>query len=97
MAVPPCVKIWTLIVIVQLKLISGRNRVGDVMVRVLSSSAIDSRLESRLDQTKDSKICNCCFSAEHAALKRKSKYLLAENLDNVSEWGDMSISFLLFQ
>ena len=31
-AVPPCVKIWTLIVIVQLKLISGRNGVGDVMV-----------------------------------------------------------------
>jgi hypothetical protein len=39
----------------------------------------------------------CCFSAKHAVLKRKSKDWLARNQDNVSEWGDMSISGMLFQ
>jgi hypothetical protein len=39
----------------------------------------------------------CCFSAKHAALRRKRKDWLAENQDHVSEWGDMSISGLLFQ
>jgi hypothetical protein len=33
----------------------------------------------------------------HAALKRKSKDWLALNQDNVSKWGDISISRLLFQ
>jgi hypothetical protein len=37
------------------------------------------------------------FSAKHAALKRKSKDLLAWNQDNVCEWGGMSIRTLLFQ
>ena len=37
----------------------------------------------------------CCFSAKHAALRRKSKYWLARN--NVPEWGDMSIRRQLFQ
>jgi len=39
----------------------------------------------------------CCFSAKPAALRRKSKDWLAQNQDNVSEWGDMSIHRLLFQ
>ena len=39
----------------------------------------------------------CCFSAKHAALRRKSKNWLARNQDNVSEWGDISIRGLLFQ
>jgi hypothetical protein len=39
----------------------------------------------------------CCFSAKHAALRRKRKECLARNHDNVSEWGDMSIRGLLFQ
>jgi len=43
------------------------------------------------------KIGICCFSVKHAALKRKSKYWLARNEDNMSEWGDMSIHGLLFQ
>ena len=30
-------------------------------------------------------------------MKRKSKEWLAQNQDNVSEWGDMSIRGLLFQ
>jgi hypothetical protein len=39
----------------------------------------------------------CCFSAKHATVSRKSKDWLARNLDNVSEWGDMSTCGLLSQ
>jgi len=38
----------------------------------------------------------CCFSAKHAALRRKSKDWLARNQDNMSKLGDMSIRRLLF-
>ena len=38
----------------------------------------------------------CCFSAKHAALRRKSKDWLTPNQNNVSEWGDMSTHRLLF-
>ena len=48
-------------------------------------------------QTKDYKIGICCFSAKHAALRRKSKDWFIRNQDNVSEWGNMSIRGLLFQ
>ena len=37
------------------------------------------------------------LSIQPTALRRKSKDWLAWNLDNVSEWGDMSICGLLFQ
>jgi hypothetical protein len=50
----------------------------------------------RSGQTKNYKIGICCFSAKHAALRRKSKDGLAQNQD-VSEWCDMSIHGLLFQ
>ena len=30
----------------------------------------------------------CCFSAKHAALRRKSKDWLTRNQDNVVKWGD---------
>ena len=43
------------------------------MVSVLASSEVDRRFESRSGQTKDYKIGICCFSAKHAALRRKSK------------------------
>ena len=49
------------------------------------------------NQTKDYEIGSCCFSAKHAALRRKSKDWLAQNQDNVSEWSDTSTSGLLFQ
>jgi hypothetical protein len=49
-----------------------------------------------LGQTKDYKIGMCCFSAKHAALRRKSKGWLSRNQNNVSEWSDMSIRRLLF-
>jgi hypothetical protein len=55
------------------------------MVRVLTSSTVD-----RLGKTKDYKIGICCFSAKHAALRRKSKDWLARNRDNLCEWSDMS-------
>ena len=66
------------------------------MVSVLTSSAVDPGFEPRSDQTKDYKIDICCFSAKHAALRRKNKDWLAQNQDNVSECGDMSAHGLLF-
>ena len=72
------------------------NRIGGVMVSVLASSAVDRGFEPRSGQTKDYKIGMCCFSAKHAALRRKSKDWLARNQNNVSEWGDISIRGLLF-
>ena len=68
-----------------------------VMVSVLASSAVDRGLEPRSGQTKDYEIGICCFSAKHAALRRKSKDWLARNQINVSEWSDMSTRGLLFQ
>ena len=73
------------------------NRIGGVMVRVLASSAVDRGFEPRSGQTKDYKIGICCFSAKHAALRRKNKDWSARNQNNVSEWSDMSTRRLLFQ
>jgi hypothetical protein len=67
------------------------------MVHVLFSSVVDLGFQPRSGQTKDYKIGICCFSAKHAALRRKSKDWKARNQDNVFEWGDMSIRGLLFQ
>ena len=73
------------------------NRIGGVMVSVFTSSAVDRGFELRSGQTKDYKISICCFSAKHAALRSKSKYWLARNLNNVSEWSDMFTRGQLFQ
>ena len=73
------------------------NRIGGVMVSVLTSSAVDRGFEPRSGQTKDYKIGICCFSAKHAALRRKRKEWLGRNQNNVSEWGDISTRGLLFQ
>jgi hypothetical protein len=67
------------------------------MISVLASSAVDHGFEPRLGQTNDYKIGICCFSAKHAALRRKSKDWLARNQNNVSEWSDKSTRRLLFQ
>ena len=67
------------------------------MFRVLASSAVDRGLEARSGQTKDYKIGMCCFSAKHAALRRKSKDWLARKQNNVSEWSNISTRRLLFQ
>jgi len=61
------------------------NRIGGVMVSVFVSSAVDRGFEPRCGKTKDYKICICCFSVKHAALRRKSKDWLAQNQNNVSE------------
>ena len=63
------------------------NHIGGVMVSVLASSEVYFGFEPRSGQTKDYKICICCFSAKHAALRTG----FARRQDNVSEWGGMSI------
>ena len=73
------------------------NRIGGVMVSVLTSSAVDRGSEPQSGQTKDYKIGICYFSAKHAALSSKSKDWFARNQNNVSEWSDMSTWGLLFQ
>ena len=70
------------------------NRIGGVMVSVLSgavlaSSVVDRGFEPWSGQTKDYKIGICCFSAKHAVLRRKIKDGLARNQNKVSEWSDM--------
>jgi hypothetical protein len=74
-----------------------KPHIGGVMVSVLATSAVDRVFEPRSGQTEDYKIGICCFSAKHAALRRKSKYWLARNQNNVSEQNDMSTRGLLFQ
>ena len=52
------------------------------MVSMLASSAVDHGFEPRSGQTKDYKIGMCCFSAKHAAFRRKDKAdWLARNQD----------------
>ena len=67
------------------------------MVSVLASSAVDRGFEPQSGQTKNYKIGICCFSAKHAALRRKRKDWLSRNQNNVSEWSNMSTRGLLFQ
>jgi hypothetical protein len=67
------------------------------MVGVLVSSAVYRGFEPWSGQPKDYKIGIYCFSAKHAALRRKSKDWLARNQDNVSEWCDMFTRGLLCQ
>ena len=67
------------------------DRIGGVMISVVTSSAGDRGFEPRSDQTKDYKISMYCFSAKHAVLMSKNKDWLARNQNNVSEWGGMSI------
>ena len=61
------------------------NRIGGVMVSMLTSSAVDRRFEPQSGQTKDYKIGMCCLSAKHTTFRRKSKDGLVRNQDNVSE------------
>ena len=72
------------------------HHISGIIVSMLASSEVDRRFEHRSGQNKDYKIGICCFSAKHAAFRRKSKDWLAQNQDDVSEWG-MSLRGLLFQ
>ena len=47
-------------------------------------------------QAADYEIGICCFSATHAASRRKSKGWLVRNQNNVCVWSEMSIRLLLF-
>ena len=47
------------------------NHIGDVIVRVLTSSVVDCGFEPRSGKTKDYKICIYCFSAKHAVVLRR--------------------------
>jgi hypothetical protein len=60
------------------------------MVSVLALSAVDRGFESQSGQTKDYTIGICCFSAKYATLRRKRKYWVAWNQNNVCEWNDIS-------
>jgi hypothetical protein len=60
------------------------------------ASVKDCGFKSWSSQTKDYKNDMCCFSTDHAALRSKSNDRLAQNQDNVSEWGDMSTRGMLF-
>ena len=53
--------------------------IGGVMVSLFASSVVVRAFELRSGQIKKYTICMCCFSAKHAALRRKSKDWLARN------------------
>jgi hypothetical protein len=73
------------------------NCIGGVVVNLLASITVVRGFEPRSGQTNDYNIGISCFSAKHAALRRKSIDWLARNQNNVSEWSDMSTRRLLFQ
>ena len=49
------------------------NRIGGVVVSVLASSVVDRGFDPLSGQTNN-KIGICCFSAKHAALRRKTSW-----------------------
>jgi len=51
------------------------NRISGVMVSVLDWSTVDRGFEFRSGQANDFEIGICCFSAMHAALRRKIDWL----------------------
>ena len=53
------------------------------MVSMLVLIAVDHGVKPGLGQTKGYEIGFCCFSAKHAALRRKSKDWSVWNQDNV--------------
>ena len=65
------------------------------MVSTLATRVVYCGSELKSGQTKDYIIGICCFSAKHAALRRKDRYWLALNQDTVFKGGDMSIRGLL--
>jgi hypothetical protein len=66
------------------------------MFSVLTSSLVDRGFETQSGQTKNYKIAICCFSAKHAALRRKTKDWLARNQNNVSEGGALHLIYVGF-
>jgi hypothetical protein len=62
---------------------------------MLGPSTVDRRFEPHSGQTKVYAIGMCCLSANHAALRRKCKYWLARNQNNVSEWCKKKIEIMI--
>ena len=54
---------------------SLQNRIGGVMVRMLTSNVVDRWFEPRLGRTKDYKIGICCFSAKQRLFGSESRCL----------------------
>ena len=54
---------------------NNMQHIGGVMVSMLASSVVDHGYKPQTGQTKDCRIGNCCFSANHAAKMRKNKDL----------------------
>ena len=63
----------------------GVDRIGDAMIDVSVSNAVDGGFETWLGQSNDCEIDICCFSAKHPVLRSKSNDKLARNHDNVSK------------
>jgi hypothetical protein len=55
--------------------LKGHNRIGDVMVSVLASSAVDRGFEPWSGQARDYKIGICRFYAKHEVSRRKTSWL----------------------
>ena len=69
------------------------NHISGEIVGVLASSGVVvRRFKPWKGQTKDYNIGICCFSAKHAAKRRKSTEWSTQN-----QWGNTSIRGLLFQ
>ena len=66
-------------------MVNSLHHLGELMVSMLASSAVDCGFNPWLGQTKDYKIGICCFSTKHTALMSKSKDWLTCNQNNVSE------------
>ena len=58
----------------------SKNHIGNVVGRNVVSGTVDRGFH----QATDYDICKSRFSAKQAALRRKSKYWLGRNQDNVS-------------
>ena len=58
---------------IHIRVFNHENRIGGIIVSMLTLSTVDRGFESRSAQTKDYKIGICSFSAKHAALRRMSK------------------------
>ena len=71
------------------------DHMGGVMVSVVILSVAIHGFKPQSCQINDYEIGICCIFAKQAALRRKSKDWLAWTQDNVSEWGDISITRLL--
>ena len=62
--------------ILSLICLARMNSIGDVMVSVLVSSAVDCWFDVWSGQTKDYKIGICCFFAKHTALNKEREQRL---------------------